>query len=116
FAVERCCRFFRSAQALQPRIVEENSIPLAAFHHKQCRPLLVETASLAIDETRDCLRLCSACRHSSRQGLSQYQASATHTEHQANIEGDPANVVSVCNWLPKISTRDRRADIAGLPV
>src|SRR5208337_3978966 len=58
---------FSAGHGLQPWVVEENSLSLAALHCKQRRPLLIKIPAFTIDKSSNCLQLGSCRRSASRQ-------------------------------------------------
>src|ERR1035441_6780119 len=84
--IERCISLLRSGHSLQSWIVEEDSLSLAAFHHKESRPLLVEASAFSIDESGHCLHLGASCRGAARQRLGQSQTGRGHLRYQRDIE------------------------------
>src|ERR1019366_7379462 len=95
FARQRNRRLFSAGHGLKPRIVEIDLLPLAAFHHKERRPFLVEAAAFAIHEPAYRLDLRIERRTPARQRLRQSEHARRYLGHQGDVECHAPDVIDV---------------------
>src|SRR6478736_4948567 len=103
-----------TGHALQPGIMEEDSLGLCSLNDKESRPLLIEAAAFAIHKTGDTLNLRVGCRWSPRQWRGERQRAGGDARDEADVEGDAANVVLIGDRLVNVRPRNWCADETGL--